>query len=436
MTRAHATRSVATAVAAVAVIAACGGHDRRGPAAHPLPASVCGPLTYGGEGAPQVLVADSQALQAPFSDHGLQNAQAAKLVLAEHGWRAGRFTVRLQICDESDAATPQPSVGKCAANARRFAAERSVVAVMGPVTSTCAHAMIPVLNRAPGGALGLVGMSATYLGLTRDGPGVERGDPDRLYPTGTRNFVRIVAADDVQAAAGASYASALGVRRPYVLHHDQTWGVGIATAFRTAARKLGMTIAGSAAWDPRAPSYAALGDRIRRSEADAVYIAGYAVDNGPRLLSDLRERLGRRILVMGPDGFNMPAPLVEQAGDDAEGLVVTLASLPAGALPPEGRRFAREFKQRFGALPCCYAMHAAQVMDIVLDAIAKSDGTRASVLRSLFHTHVRHGLIGDVAVDRYGDSTVRGIAVYRIRDARARFVTAIAPSGELLARTP
>jgi branched-chain amino acid transport system substrate-binding protein len=165
-------------------------------------------------------------------------------------------------------------------------------------------------------------------------------------------------------------------------------------------------------------------------------VAGYAVDNGPRLLSDLRERLGRRVLVMGPDGFNMPAPLVEQAGEAAEGLVVTLASLPVAAPPPKGRRFAREFKQRFGALPCCYAMHAAQVMDVVLDAIAKSDGTRASVLRNLFRTHLRRGLIGDVAVDRYGDSTVRGIAVYRIRDARARFVTAITPSGELLARTP
>jgi branched-chain amino acid transport system substrate-binding protein len=432
----RAAGSIATALAAAAVIAACGGHDRRGPPARPLPASVCGPVTYGGEGAPQLLVADSQALQPPFSDHGLQNAQAAKLVLAERGWRAGRFTVGLQVCDEADAATPAPSPQKCAANARRFAAERSVVAVMGPVTSTCAHAMIPVLNRAPGGALGLAGMSATYLGLTRGGPGVEPGDPERLYPTGARNFVRIVAADDVQAAAGALYASGRGVRRPYVLHHDQTWGTGIATAFSNAARRLGMTIAGTARWDPRARSYRSLAERIRHSGADAVYVAGYAIDNGPRLLRDLRERLGRRVLVMGPDGFNMPGPLAEQAGAAAEGLVLTIASLPAAPLPPPGRRFARDFKQRFGVLPCCYAVHAAQVMDVVLDAIARSDGTRASVLRNLFRTHIRDGLIGKVTVDRYGDSSVRSIAVYRIRDARPRFVTAITPSGELLARTP
>jgi branched-chain amino acid transport system substrate-binding protein len=240
----------------------------------------------------------------------------------------------------------------------------------------------------------------------------------------------------VQAAAGALYASGRGVRRPFVLHHDQPWGIGVATAFGNAAQKLGMTIAGTAGWDPRARSYRPLAARIRRSGADAVYVAGYAVDNGPRLLRDLRDQLGRRVLVMGPDGFNMPAPLVEQAGADAEGLVVTLASLPAVAVPPAGRRFARDFRQRFGVLPCCYAIHAAQVMDVVLDAIAASDGTRASVMRNLFRTRVRRGLIGDFAVDRYGDSSMRSIAVYRIRDARARFVTAIAPSGELLERTP
>jgi branched-chain amino acid transport system substrate-binding protein len=434
--RGRAASSIATALAAVAVIAACGGHDRRGPRARPLPASVCGPVTYDGEGAPELLVAASQSLQPPFSDHGLQNAQAAKLVLAERGWRAGRFHVGLQVCDEADAATPLPSARKCAANARQFAAERSVVAVTGPITSTCTAAMIPVLNRASGGPVGLVGMSATYLGLTRTGPGVERGDPDRLYPTGRRNFVRIVAADDAQAAAGASYARGLGVRRPYVLHHDQTWGIGIATAFRNAARKLGMTIAGNEGWDPRARSYGSLAERIRRSGADAVYLAGYAIENGPRLLRDLRAGLGRRVLVMGPDGFNMPAPLVEKAGAAADGLVLTLASLPVAPLPPAGRRFARDFEQRFGVLPCCYAVNAGQVMAVVLDAIAKSDGTRASVLRHLFRTHIRHGLLGDVAVDRYGDSSVRSIAVYRIRAARARFVTAITPSGELLARTP
>jgi branched-chain amino acid transport system substrate-binding protein len=435
MIRAHAVKSIAAA-ATLAVVAACGGgQERRTPAAaHPVSASVCGPIAFAGHGRPQLLVLNSGSLQGPFSDHGLQNAQAAKLVLAKRGWRAGRFTVGLQVCDEADPASSQPSEIKCAGNARHFAAASSVVAVVGPTTSTCAHAMIPVLHRARGGPVPVVSMSATYLGLTRKGPGVASGDPERLYPAGARNFARIVPADDAQAAAGALYASGLGVRRPYVLHHDQAWGIGVAGAFRSAAQQLGMTIAGSGPWDRRAPGYARLAERIARANADAVYLAGYAVDNGARLLGDLRHRLGSRVLIVGPDGFNMPQRLVEETGEGAEGLVTTLESLPARALPPNGRRFAREFEQRFGALPCCYAMQTAQAMSVVLDAIAKSDGSRASVLRNVFRTRVRDGLIGDIAVDRYGDSTLRQVGVYRIQDARSRYVTAIAPSGELLAR--
>jgi hypothetical protein len=42
------------------------------------------------------------------------------------------------------------------------------------------------------------------------------------------------------------------------------------------------------------------------------------------------------------------------------------------------------------------AVHAAHV---ILDAVARSDGTRTSVLDELFRTHVRDGLLGDVAFD-------------------------------------
>ena len=74
------------------------------------------------------------------------------------------------------------------------------------------------------GCCPIIGMSSTYLGLTRAGPGVVAGHPDALYPTGERSFVRVVPADDVQGAAGALYAQRLGVRRPYVLRSRR--GVG------------------------------------------------------------------------------------------------------------------------------------------------------------------------------------------------------------------
>jgi branched-chain amino acid transport system substrate-binding protein len=432
----------ATAIAglacAAALACACGNSATHQPtprAARPVSMSICGPVTYGGEGRPQVLIANSGPLQGPMSDHGIQNAQAVKMVLAQRGWRAGDLTVGVQVCDEASAASPLPSPSKCARNAKAFAADPSVVAVVGPVTSTCVGAMLPIVNRAPGGPLPVVGMSSTYLGLTRGGPGVVRGHPDALYPTGERSFVRVVPADDVQGAAGALYAQRLGVRRPYVLHHDEAWGVGVATAFGTAATRLGMHVAGTEEWDRRARDYTRLAERVRRAGADGVYLAGYAIaDNGARLIRDLRGRLRPRVPILAPDGFNEPAALVEGAGARAEGVVITLSAIPTQKLPPAGLRFAREFEQRFGALPCCYSVYAAQATHALLDAIAASDGSRAGVVRNLFRTRVHGGLLDDFAIDRYGDTTLTDIAVYRVHGARLRLAATIRPSADLLDR--
>ena len=431
-------RAIAGLGCAAALASACGDSAKREPtpvAARPVATTICGPVTYGGEGQPQLLIANSGPLQGPFSDHGVQNAQAVKLVLAQRGWRAGRFTVGVQVCDEASAASPLPSAAKCARNAKAFAADKSVVAVLGPVTSTCTGAILPIVNRAPGGALPVISMSSTYLGLTRSGPGVARGDPDALYPTGEHSFARIVPADDVQGAASALYAQRLGVRHPYVLHHDETWGAGVATAFRTAATRLGMDVAGMDEWDRRARDYRRLAQRVRGTGADGVYVAGYAVaDNGARLIKDLRRQLGSGVPILAPDGFNEPAALVEGAGTAAEGVVITLAAIPTQKLPPAGLRFAGEFERRFGALPCCYSVYSAQATHVLLDSIAASDGSRAGVLRHLMSTRVRAGLLGDFAIDRYGDTTLTDIAVYRVHGARLRLAATIRPSADLLDR--
>jgi branched-chain amino acid transport system substrate-binding protein len=424
MTRAKAVASLACAAALAGACGDSGNHRASSRAAQPISTSICGPVTYGGEGRPQLLIANSGPLQGPMSDHGIQNAQAVKMVLAQRGWRAGELTVGVQVCDEASAASPLPNPGKCARNAKAFAADPSVVAVVGPVTSTCVGAMLPV-----------IGMSSTYLGLTRSGPGVVRGHPDALYPTGEHSFVRVVPADDVQGAAGALYAQRLGVRRPYVLHHDEAWGVGVATAFGTAATRVGMHVAGMDEWDRRARDYTRLAERVRRASADGVYLAGYAIaDNGARLIRDLRGRLGPRVPILAPDGFNEPAALVEGAGAYAEGVIITLSAISTQKLPPAGLRFARDFEQRFGALPCCYSVYTAQAAHALLDAIAASDGTRSGVLRNLFRTRVRGGLLGDFAIDRHGDTTLTDIAVYRVHGARLRLVSTIRPSPDLLDR--
>jgi branched-chain amino acid transport system substrate-binding protein len=425
------------AVTAAAVsVAACGGDDGRQanvPPARPVESSGCSPVTYGGEGRPDFLIATSTALQGEYRGHGVQVAQALKLVLAERRWRAGDYTVGLQICDEVAASGDAPSPVKCRRNARAFGRNRSVLVVHGPLTSTCAIEMAPILNRAPGGPLPALSAGPTYLGLTRSGPGVGRDEPGKYFPTGQRSFLRIAPADDAQGAAAALYAKDEGARRVFVLADDEPYGFGVAEAFRLAAERIGVTVAGAGRWDPKSSDYGALAERIRRAGADTVYLGGYPFDRSPLLVKELRDTLGPEAQIIAPDAWNNLA-VVEAAGAAAEGFTPTIAVLPNDKLPPAGREFATEFERRFGARPCCFSVHTAQTTQMMLDAIADSDGSRGQVLDNLFDASVEDGYVGDFEIDRYGDTTLNTIAVYQIEDGRLRFQTAITPPAELLAR--
>jgi branched-chain amino acid transport system substrate-binding protein len=416
---------------------ACGDDDERGqsfPPARPVESSGCSPVSYRGEGRPDFLIAASTVLQGQFIDHGVQISQALKLVLAEREWRAGDYTVGLQLCDETTAGGDESDPAKCRSNARAFARNNSVIAVAGPWSSSCALEMLPILNRAPDGPLSAISGSTTYLGLTRPGPGVGPSEPGKYFPTGRRSFVRVVPADDAQGAAGAMYTQHQGAQTVFVLNDDQPYGIGLADAFRVAAERSGMRVVGAAAWDAKARAYGGLADEIRRARPDAVYLGGYVSSNGARLIEDLREALGPRPQIIGPDGFATPGLIVEGAGPRAEAFAWTIPVLPTDELPSEGREFAAEFERRFSARPCCFAVPSAQSAAVILDAIADSDGSRAEVTENLFQARVEDGYLGDFEIDRYGDTTLTTSAVYRIEDGRLRFQTAITPPAELLAR--
>jgi branched-chain amino acid transport system substrate-binding protein len=430
--------ALALAAAAALAIAACGGDDEGRPEvapARPLVASGCSPIEYGGEGRPDRLIAASTVLQGQFVDHGVQISQALELVLGERDWRAGEYSVGLQLCDETTAASSDDSdPATCRRNARAFARNRGVIAVAGPWSSTCAVEMLPILNRAPGGPLAAVSGSTTYLGLTRAGPGVGPGDPARYFPTGRRGFIRAVPADDVQGAAGAVLAEREGGRRVFVLNDDQPYGFGIAEAFRVTAERTGLRVVGTAAWSPDARGYRKLADRIRTAGADTIYLGGYVSNNGVRLIEDLRKTLGPDVQIIGPDGFATPGLIVEGAGPAAEGFTWTIPTLPNDELPAPGRELAAEFEERYSSRPCCFSVHAAQTASMIMEAIERSDGSRSRVTEHLFDADVKGGYLGDFDIDRYGDTTLTEIGVYRIEEGRLRFQSAIAPAGEMLAR--
>jgi DNA-binding SARP family transcriptional activator/ABC-type branched-subunit amino acid transport system substrate-binding protein/DNA-binding beta-propeller fold protein YncE len=399
-----------------------------------LPASICSPVYSQPGERPRFLVASDLAFQGPPAPLANQMSEAIQFVLRANHFRAGRYPVGYQACDDSTVTEGPLAARKCASNAKAYAQNRSVIGIVGPLTSECAKAEIPVANRAGPAPLPLVSPSNTYVGLTRRGFGTAPGEPERYYPTGTRNYVRIVAADDFQAAANAMLAKQLGLRRVFVLRdRGQSYGIGIAAAFRAAVDKLGIAVAGVGTWTADRPGYAALAQRINRSAADAVFLGGGSGANGERLIKDLRAGLGPQTQIMAPDGFAVPG-LADATGLAGEGMTVSVAGVPPKTLEGPGARLVSRFGDALGHAPEQYAIYAAQATQLLLDAISRSNGTRASVIKELFASRVRNGILGDLAITASGDTTANTVTIYRIKGGKRRLFKVITPPLTLVPR--
>jgi branched-chain amino acid transport system substrate-binding protein len=253
--------------------AGCGGDSDSGGGggdATALPAASCGAIRYEGEGTPDVLIASDLPLQGANRSLTTEMAQAVEFVLEQADFKAGGKTIGYQSCDDSTAQAGSWDSAKCSSNARSYANNEDVIGVVGTFNSGCAKLEIPVANRAPGGPLAYVSPANTYPGLTISGPGTESGEPDNYYPTGQRNYARVVWNDQFQGAADAEFAKSIGLKNVYVLTDKETYGNGIATLFGQYAKKLGINVLPGTpqAWDKKASSYDAIASKIKQTGAD------------------------------------------------------------------------------------------------------------------------------------------------------------------------
>jgi ABC-type branched-subunit amino acid transport system substrate-binding protein/DNA-binding beta-propeller fold protein YncE len=387
------------------------------PEAGTLPALVCGETLAGGRH-PDVLITSDLPLQGPLGAGPRALADAIRLVLKQRDYTAGKYAVGYRSCDDSTAQTAGFENRRCAANANAYAHAERLVAVIGPYNSDCAGVEIPILNRAPGGPLAMISPSNTDPGLTRPvrepASSSYRDVPEVYYPTGIRNFFRLPAGDDLGGVAYAILAKRLRLKNVYVLADDPSfWGPLLTHPFRRAARKLGVRVAGSATFDPRAKSYDSLVDAIARSRAQGVVIGGNPRDGGDRLVKALRARFGARLTIMGGFLF-FPGKTLERIGRAAHGLYMTTTDLPRAVLPLSAA--GRRFKRQLGAPATEFVgvMEAGQAAELVMDAIARSDGTRASVLQELRASEVRNGILGSFRFDPNGDTTTASVPIIRI----------------------
>ena len=411
-----AKKSVLTAlgliIAALALVAAgCGGDDGGGGAeVTALPSSSCTALEYEGEGDPDYLIASDFPLQGSSRTQTEQIVAAIRFELEQRGWKAGDHNIAFQSCDDATAQAAKWDSAKCSQNGNAYAANDAVVGVIGTFNSGCAAIIIPLLNEAPDGGVAMMSPANTYPCLTVNLPGgCAASEPAKYYPSGSRNYARVAPADDYQGAFQAEFMQKQGVKSLYILNDKEAYGLGVATTTRKAAEHVGIKVAGFEAWDPKASSYEALMKKIQGTDADAIFLGGLIDENGAQVIKDKVAVLGPNdgaVKLFTPDGFATQAT-IDESGAASAGMFLSVAGVPIDAFTGAAAEYIQQLQEGplAGKAIDPYAIYGAQSAQIVLDAIAESDGSRADIIAKMFATEVENGLLGDFGFNENGDPT-------------------------------
>jgi branched-chain amino acid transport system substrate-binding protein len=420
------------AVAGTLVLAAVGSGGTSRKQATPLPASSCSPIVYKGSGSPKFIVASDLPLQGSGRTQTIQMTKAINFILSGAGYKAGSYTIGYQSCDDATAQAGKWDSAKCSQNGNAYATDKDVIGVIGTFNSGCAEIIVPILNRAPGGPVGMVSPANTYTGLTTTGPGTAAGEPGKYYPTGKRNYARVVAQDQYQGAADAMLAKRVGVTNLYILNDKEAYGLGVAANVQNAAKNLKIKIAGFAAFDPKASDYTAQASKIKGTGANGVFIGGLICENGGKLIKDLRTTLGPNVKLLLPDGFTPISAVAQGAGAAANGAWVSVAGVPNSQLKGTGKAFLVAFTKALHQAPDPYSVYAAQAAVVMLSAISKSNGTRASVTQQIFKTNLANSITGTVTFNSNGDIQGGPVAIYRIKGGKSTDYTVLYPPSSLV----
>jgi branched-chain amino acid transport system substrate-binding protein len=409
-------------VGVVLVLAACGSSN----------SSSSSGGSSGGGGGNTVDIYSSLPLQGASTAQTDPMVNGIKLALSEAGGKAGQWTVKYKSLDDSTAAAGKWDPSQCAADARTAASDPKTVFYIGEFNSGCSEVSIPILNQA---GVPQVSPANTYVGLTTNLPGSAPGEPTKYYPTGKRNYLRIVPIDSIQAAADLIAMKQAGCTKVAVANDKEAYGAGLAQLLELEKGFYGVTITGNTGQDPTSPNFRSYADTVKGQGADCFFFAGIVSNGAVQIAKDVHAAIPTA-KIFGADGVctdtwtnakkgGVPAaldPLIE----------CTVATQDLAAYPG-GKDFLAKYKAKYGvANPDPYAIYGYEVMKLGLDTISKlgSQGnSKSAVLNALFSTTSRSSVLGTYGFNKNGDTTLKSYGLYKVgSDGEPVFFKTITPT--------
>ena len=394
-------------VAALALstgLVACGGDDEE----------------EGGGGSGEVTIYSSLPLQGASRPTGLAIQNGIELAFEQANNEAGGVAINYAPLDDATAQAGQWTPEAESANARRAAQDESAVAYLGTFNSGAAAISIPILNEA---GLAMLSPGNTAVGLTSDDAGAdtEAGEPEVYYPTGERNYARIVPKDTVQGATLAQLMDEDGCTTVGVLHDNEVFGEGLAENVELAAEEYDYELVNAGGIDTKAANYRAAAADLADQDVDCFFFGGITASNAVQLYKDVAAAIPD-VKLYGDDGVadsDFTGGLPDDVAADTK---VTVATLSEKEYGPEGAEFYSAYEDEYGkAEP--YAIYGYEAGQLMLDVLERAEDPtdRASVMEAMFATDDRDSILGTYSIDENGDTTLTDYGVFTIEDGEPVF---------------
>lgn len=361
---------------------------------------------------------DGDELRIYSSGEG-DDLRAYQLALRDEGSDVGSYKLKLVALPSGVRQVGAPTKESLQRNARRAAADGRAIAYLGDENSGNTVFSMPITNRA---GLLQICASCSYVGLTRE-EGALPGDPERLYPTGRRHFLRIAPNDHVQAAALVEYVRRENVDRIAILHDGQEYGKGLASLVAAAAPRAGVTLT--------APPHVPSGDiraearRAAARGAEALMALTSPYVDKVTLVKRAAEAVPK-LLIFAPGSFTNDL-VVRDLKDVGDQFRITGSPQPDPTNAPAAK-FVDRFTATYGSRPSPPTFFAYEAMRRVIQA-ARAAGERAderaAVISAVFAAKEEDTVVGRYRFVRTGDSTLTRAGAYRIKSGKLSYVDAL-----------
>lgn len=342
--------------------------------------------------------------------NGIKNGVDLAIKQANEKKTVKGYTLTMDAQDD----TAKADVG--ATVAAKLVAESGVVGVVGPLNSSVAKSVAPVMAQAN---LVVISPSNSNVDLTGRGALLTGGTQVRPY----KSYFRVVASDDIQGPFAAQFAVKTVMAKTIAIVHDKkAYGQGLAEAFAKEAKKDGATVLKTETINPGDKDFSATITKLKAEKPDFLFYGGEYPEAS--LLTKQLKSAGLKIPLMGGDGVQAD-DYIKIAGAAAEGDYATALGAPTDSLA-SAKQFVTDYAAAKYADPIGpYGAYAYDAANVIIAALAKSTASGSKSGQALREDVTKgvqdanyDGITGKITFDQFGDTTVKVLTVYQVKSGK------------------